>query len=498
MTSLALEGLRRDAAIEKALHSGNQRRRDAEKDWFEAQEESHEGMTRNLRRSGLVLRPRSELDVERGSSCRHGTPGGLGYDGLTTRRFGARRLTLGLWCPILTKGRADTQPQVGGDSGGLRLEVLVWCPAASYFPCVAGRGSFGAITTFFALVPSAATPHYFESIIGSAEHRVQPEQTQGYSRSPSIENVSLKLLHGPKISSVALTTSEINLVALPLRWENLTSLRLANQRAGPLLPLLTREAALQILSKCPRLRSCQLRLADDLLAPVLEETILELPHLRALNITCVGLTIFSPGGFFSRVSLPELRSLRFSCGTHTRHDDPFFPFLTVSPRLECLQLEQNPISTSVVLDLLSMLPPTIRRLLFALPPGRTRLIRPGRSIVRPSPFEDTALKALTPSLDNPAVSCPVLEELAIDPVVDLSDHTLLQFTKARMAVESPTLRRVAIQFQREKQFNIRPEIQAFSDSGLQVFTRYFEPSSVAVFSPWRGVADCPPSHTPLS
>ncbi|KAJ7785659.1 hypothetical protein B0H16DRAFT_1354385 [Mycena metata] len=324
------------------------------------------------------------------------------------------------------------------------------------------------------------------------------EQTQSYSRSPSIENVSLKLLRGPKISSVALTTSEINLVALPLRWENLTSLRLANQRAGPLLPLLTREAALQILSKCPRLRSCQLRLADDLLAPVLEETILELPHLRALNITCVGLTIFSPGGFFSRVSLPELRSLRFSCGTHTRHDDPFFPFLTVSPRLECLQLKWNLISTSVVLDLLSMLPPTIRRLLFALPPSPTRLNRPGRTINRPSPFEDTALKALTPSLDHPAVSCPVLEELEIDPVVDLSDHALLQFIKARMAVESPTLRCVAIQFQREKQFDVHPEIQAFSDSGLQVFTRYFEPSSVAVFSPWRGVADRPPSHTPLS
>ncbi|KAJ7737547.1 hypothetical protein B0H16DRAFT_1466187 [Mycena metata] len=164
MTSLALEGLRRDAAIEKALHSGNQRRRDAEKDWFEAQEESHEGMTRNLRRSGLVLRPRSELDVERGSSCRHGTPGGLGYDGLTTRRFGARRLTLGLWCPILTKGRADTQPQlrtscVLPDEGGERWE---WWTGKRKEAGDQQTSTFGAITTFFALVPSAATPHYFE------------------------------------------------------------------------------------------------------------------------------------------------------------------------------------------------------------------------------------------------------------------------------------------------------------------------------------------------
>ncbi|KAJ7037446.1 hypothetical protein C8F04DRAFT_1092504 [Mycena alexandri] len=310
---------------------------------------------------------------------------------------------------------------------------------------------------------------------------------------PSLQNVSLRLLRGPKISSLALATSDISLLALPLRWENLTSLRLANQRAGPLLPPLTSEAALQILSKCLRLRTCQLRLADRLLAPALEESILELPHLNSLNITCIGPTIFGPGRFFSRVLLPELRSLRISCGSHTRHN-PFFPFLTVSPRLECLQLELNLLSPLVVLDLLSMLPPTIRRLRFSLPTSRAHRIQPGvsivRSIVRPSPFEDSALEALTPSPDHPAVSCPILQELEIDPTVDLSDQALLRFIKARMAVQSPTLQRVAIQFQRQKEFDIRPEIQLFLNSGLEVSTRYFEPS-VSGFSPWRGVKDPP-------
>ncbi|KAJ7037459.1 hypothetical protein C8F04DRAFT_1393670 [Mycena alexandri] len=281
---------------------------------------------------------------------------------------------------------------------------------------------------------------------------------------PSLQNVSLRLLRGPKISSLALATSDISLLALPLRWENLTSLRLANQRAGPLLPPLTSEAALQILSKCLRLRTCQLRLADRLLAPALEESILELPHLNSLNITCIGPTIFSPWAllqprFVTRIAIPQIQ-----------------------------------LCTLVVLDLLSMLPPTIRRLRFSLPTSRAHRIQPGvsivRSIDRPSPFEDSALEALTPSPDHPAVSCPILQELEIDPTVDLSDHALLHFIKARMTVQSPTLRRVAIQFQREKRFDIRPEIQAFLDSGLEVSTRYFEPS-VSAFSPWRGVKDPP-------
>ncbi|KAJ7037460.1 hypothetical protein C8F04DRAFT_1257025 [Mycena alexandri] len=319
-----------------------------------------------------------------------------------------------------------------------------------------------------------ASSSALDTVFTLTEHGVPMLKTlemRENSRSPrSTQNVSFGLLRGLEIYSFALDASETSPLALPLRWQNLTSLRLIHRTRRNItgsISLLTSDVALRILSKCTCLRTCQFRLVDGYDSPALEESILELPCLSSLDITLIGPVIFSPGRLFSRPS------------------NLSFPFLAVSPKLEQLELELQLFNKESLLHFLSVLPPTIQQLLLL------------GHLYNAGPFDDDALAALTPSPDNAAVSCPSLQELEVGSSLWLSDHAVLRFIKARMAVQPATLRRVTIQYQREKQFDIRPEIQAFLDSGLEVSTRYFEPS-VSAFSPWRGVADPPPSHTPLS
>ncbi|KAJ7164949.1 hypothetical protein C8R46DRAFT_1276876 [Mycena filopes] len=245
-------------------------------------------------------------------------------------------------------------------------------------------------------------------------------------------------------------------------------------------------SALQILSKCTRLQACSLRVTDPHNVVALEETVLELPHLHALDIVCVGSTIFSPGRIFSRLSLPELRSLTVtSLGVQTSSPvELSFPF-HASPQLERLHLELQLFSRRSLLHLLSVLPPTIRQLLFTGDGHRLR----DRLTSQGGAFGHEALAVLTPSPDNPAPSCPILEDLELDSRGGFSDHALLQFFKARMmAVPAPTLRRVAVQFKREKEFDIRPEIQSFLDAGLEVSIRYIQAPIIGL-SPWQGLAE---------
>ncbi|KAJ7177975.1 hypothetical protein C8R46DRAFT_942901 [Mycena filopes] len=301
---------------------------------------------------------------------------------------------------------------------------------------------------------------------------------------PTRRKLTYGLFRAPKLSAFALTTRS-DPVAFPLLWENLTSLCLMN-RGQDVTPIRS-ALALQILSKCTRLQACSLRVTDPHNAVALEETVLELPHLHALDIVCVGSTIFSPGRIFSRLSLPELRSLTVtSLGVQTSSPvELSFPF-HASPQLERLHLELQLFSRRSLLHLLSVLPPTIRQLLFA---GDGHPRRHGFTTAHGGPFGNEALAVLTPSPDNPAPSCPILEDLELDSRGGFSDYALLQFVKARMmAVPAPTLRRVAVQFKREKEFDIRPEIQSFLDAGLEVSIRYIQPPIIGL-SPWQGLAE---------
>ncbi|KAJ7034766.1 hypothetical protein C8F04DRAFT_1101061 [Mycena alexandri] len=296
-----------------------------------------------------------------------------------------------------------------------------------------------------------------------------------------------KLLGGSQISGFSLKGElDSDPLRLPLRWEFLTSLSLIENNWNTAFPL-TSDAALTILSRCPRLRNCHFLLIGGFhpASQVLEgagrsRSILELPSLHSLQLQSVNAPVFGPGGVFSSLSLPGLRHLVLS--THFQDDEVSlnFPFLVVSPQLESFESDSQISGKQSLLDLIRALPPTVQRLRLSGYPSL-------------SGFNDETLAFLAPTPGCLDIILPALQELSIMDCYDVSDAALLHFITARMTIQSPsvaTLRRVDIQFNREQQLDIRPQIQSYLDVGLQVSTRYY-PSSKGTFSPWRGLPDDP-------
>ncbi|KAF8143334.1 hypothetical protein K438DRAFT_1876174, partial [Mycena galopus ATCC 62051] len=242
---------------------------------------------------------------------------------------------------------------------------------------------------------------------------------------------------------------------------------------------MTSDAAVHILSSCPCLQTCRLVVNDE--APSAAEAhrgaILEFPSLRSLDIFSANSPVNRMGGVFSRISLPELRhlSLRGFAVDESRENLTYFPFLTISPRLENLVTDTNLFDESSLADLLRTLPPTLQQFQLACHNSLRHVV------------DDDALAALTPSADRP-FNCPILQELRITDGCSLSDEALLRFITARLAIQPTTLRCVEIHFAREMQFDIRPDIQPFLDAGLQLDTRYYNSPTLRL-SPWEGLED---------
>ncbi|KAF8133040.1 hypothetical protein K438DRAFT_1884478 [Mycena galopus ATCC 62051] len=242
---------------------------------------------------------------------------------------------------------------------------------------------------------------------------------------------------------------------------------------------MTSDAAVHILSSCPCLQTCRLAVNDD--APSVAEdrrgAILEFPSLDSLDIFSVNSPVNRMGGVFSRISLPELRhlTLRGFAVDEFRGNLTYFPFLTISPRLENLVTDTNLFDESSLADLLRTLPPTLQQFQLICRDSLKHVI------------DDDALAALTPSADRP-FNCPILQELRITDGCTLSDEALLRFITARLAFQPATLRCVEIHFAREMQPDIRPDIQPFLDAGLQLKTRYHNAPTLRL-SPWQGLAD---------
>ncbi|KAJ7037438.1 hypothetical protein C8F04DRAFT_1209818 [Mycena alexandri] len=293
---------------------------------------------------------------------------------------------------------------------------------------------------------------------------------------------SFGVLRGPKISSVTLTGNNGGLLHLPLRWESLTHLSITghwHQWDQP-APALDINAALWMFSHCPSLRACQLLISEGnnpLPPQESRHSIIDLPSLLSLDIICLSELVFE-SGLFTRLSLPELRSFKFSSNSSNYFQEVAFPFLLTSSHLESLDMEVQMFSPQSLVDLLHTVPSTIQLRLH------------GRFDGRPDPLNDDVLIALTPSSDRPSLGCPILQELHITCCMNVSDEALHRFIVARMTAQATTLRCVNIQFGRAKELDIQSEIQPFLDAGLEVSTRYNETRSIE-FSPWRGLLDAP-------
>ncbi|KAJ7502552.1 hypothetical protein B0H11DRAFT_1989085 [Mycena galericulata] len=285
----------------------------------------------------------------------------------------------------------------------------------------------------------------------------------------------LELLRGPHISTVALNNLNTNPLALPLRWENITSLALMGHWSNK--QYLTSDTVVQILSRCPQIRNCRVSVLDN--SEREGESSFELPSLRSLELTGTATPSQTIMRMFSLLSLPELRHFDFrgiGGGNIT-----FMPLLHNSVHLESLAIETDSFKKESLMGLLHALPSAIRFLNIA-----DRFSERARSFI-----DEETLSPLIPSADAQNVRCPALQEFRLSPCAGpLSDKALLRFIQARMALKPATLRRVEVQFERNVELDIQPDIQPFLADGLRVVIKYNSPQTFH-FSPWEGLRDEP-------
>ncbi|KAJ7689574.1 hypothetical protein B0H17DRAFT_1011977 [Mycena rosella] len=291
-----------------------------------------------------------------------------------------------------------------------------------------------------------------------------------------------QFLRGAEIDSFSISSSILIFapLELPLRWNRLTDISMMGTQG---------EMSLQILSRCPQLRSCRFRVRDGLdTNSAVEEPIIELPFLHTLDLECpTPSSTVTVRQLFARLSLPQLRNLRFrglsdtippppgaldNVNSDTVSDAPLLS--AVAPRLESLDVNMGLFSKASFLGFLRELPPTVCEL-------RISHFRRRYGI-----FDDQILESLIPSSDFSAFCCPGLQVLEINDrrCCSFSDETLLRFIKSR----TRALKRVVIRFSRDMQLDIRPELQSFVQSGLHLDLRY-PPPAVFQSSPWEGLPD---------
>ncbi|KAJ6493821.1 hypothetical protein DFH09DRAFT_1206945, partial [Mycena vulgaris] len=310
-------------------------------------------------------------------------------------------------------------------------------------------------------------------------------QRGGYPPFKSISWDSFGILRGRGISSFPISGNHFIVPDLPLRWDQLTALSFLGP-PGAYKSLISSGTALQTISKCPALRSYKLTLYDypngqiQANCPTIEHL-----SLQTLELYCVGDPVPISKALLGRLALPQLRNFALRGDTTgpevaNIHDVLHLSsFLVSSMRLEYFQLDTHGLSKPALLEIIPSLAPTVKQLqLFAVTRGWAA-----------SCFDDEILSVLTPTTGL-SPCCPVLQDLYLYCSM-VSDAAVLRFITARMAV--PRLKRVKIQFHREMEHDILPDLQPFIETGLNVsITHYAPPSSEPfILSPWQGLLDDP-------
>ncbi|KAJ6600955.1 hypothetical protein DFH09DRAFT_1126326 [Mycena vulgaris] len=300
------------------------------------------------------------------------------------------------------------------------------------------------------------------------------------------------MLHGARVSGFYILGNDFRAADLPLRWHLLTHLSILGPTRvqyvpGGLEPI-SSETALQTISRCPALRSCELRLVDEPEAAMHAQGLMvEHPFIDTFEVFCVGRGV---GDTFrlllDNLFLPQLRKLTLRIYFPRLHGQtqgsdtipPLLRFLASSTHLGTLDLDTATFSKSSLLEILDNLPPSVQHLRLDDNP---RLDGWGPPQTEYSGLDDDVLQAFATT-----PYCPALQTLHIQSSSTISDGGLLNFITTRMLV--CPLRRVQIDFSREIQHDITPGLQPIIDGGLEVQITY--PHVIPVhFSPWEGLPD---------
>ncbi|KAJ7248624.1 hypothetical protein B0H12DRAFT_1123490 [Mycena haematopus] len=286
-------------------------------------------------------------------------------------------------------------------------------------------------------------------------------------------------LCGPNLTRFSLLGGNTNPLDLPLRWNQLTALSLMGPAWGLAHPQ-TCEVIFEILSRCPKLQTCKL-LVQGPPEGDLSHSIVECPCLHTVELTCVGTPLLTAGILLTRLSLPDLRDFKLSgLGElpSVFSGDSLVSSLAASTHLERISIHSNTFSKPFLYDFLRGLPPTIRYLHITEP----------MHMWRPSIAEAALDDDVFAALNAPPACCPALEELVIYSCRKVSDEALLRFIISRVS----TLKLVDIQFDREREVDIFPNLEPFLEAGGKASITYIT-LSPPQFSPWVGLPDAPAS-----
>ncbi|KAF7338679.1 hypothetical protein MVEN_02094500 [Mycena venus] len=303
----------------------------------------------------------------------------------------------------------------------------------------------------------------------------------------SLQNIkwgSFKMLRGARISSFYTPGSIFIPERFPLRWNQLTTLTIGGP-SWTVLPELTSQETLRVISRCPELRCCKLMVNDPFPEiPGSHLPIVELPFLHTLAVHCVACVAPAVSVLLKRLSLPELRNFTFlASGSHGQDSPALADFFARSTCLESVEINSNTFLKTTFLEGLRSLPPTIQWLQI-----RDRNNAWG---VSPTPLDDDTLAILT----SPEL-CPALQHFSVDHGFSMSDAAILRFITARMLEPQNTLQQVNIEFNRQMTLDIMPSLQPFIEAGLAISLIY-QPPFQSQFSPWHGLADAPTLDAPL-
>ncbi|KAJ7762500.1 hypothetical protein B0H16DRAFT_1529037 [Mycena metata] len=306
------------------------------------------------------------------------------------------------------------------------------------------------------------------------------------------------LLRASRLSGFAFA-GQMDLYALPVRWENMTALSLTSPENEN--GTITCRRALEILSKCAHLQFCRLQVVDE--GPVAaldpDAPYLELGFLHSLSVGSRGVSTTKLARLLARLVVPALRHLELHSHGRSRWgvtEDTdtavadLLVFFGTAPAFQSLYLHMEILSKKPLVDLVRGLPLSTTKLHFADRVWRRPAVGGGFEVA--GDLDDDVMVALTPAASgNPVAGCPALRELRITKSYSLSDRVLSRFITARMAgPRASALRRVDIQFARPMQVDITPDIQSFlADGRLEVVTTYPPNEMELSFSPWRGLPE---------
>ncbi|KAJ7162273.1 hypothetical protein C8R46DRAFT_955222 [Mycena filopes] len=293
------------------------------------------------------------------------------------------------------------------------------------------------------------------------------------------------ILGGPRISSLAIPRQPEHFS----RWGQLTALSIGGGAWGNWAGLAP-EGILHAIAKCPELRCCKLMVSDS---PALSlanwpppepHPTVELRFLHTLDIHCFANIDHTIASLLPRLSVPALEKFTLSGPTGEQSDHSLVPFITRSTKLEDFDINPHLLSKTHLLETIRSLPPTMKRLVISDPASTS--------------FDDDTLSLLTPSPDSAAVCCPALRTLLIKDGGLLSDAALLRFIMARSAARmeaaasSTPLRRLQVEFDRQRTVDLGGPLAPFIKKGLEVsIVHSVHRSWSSVFSPWHGMPDEP-------